>query len=134
MVAENRELSVFSEVVPTFRALSDIQQKIPHFFLRSSNFFVFQYFLIKISVRSELIVKRTNPGFFMKHPRKRTIRVPRIENMFPDWQLFSIMGGHTFSSTFFDYGYPYDPFARMFLPKTPDSWFSRLVLIALKFL
>ena len=28
------------------------------------NFFVFQYFFIKISVRSELVVKRSNPGIF----------------------------------------------------------------------
>ena len=30
-----------------------------------SNFFVFQYFYIKISVRWDLIMKRTNPGSFV---------------------------------------------------------------------
>ena len=32
---------------------------------KCSNFFVFQYFLIKFSVRSDLHLKRTNPGSFV---------------------------------------------------------------------
>ena len=34
-------------------------------YLGYSNFFVFKYFFIKISVPSELVLKRTNPGSFV---------------------------------------------------------------------
>ena len=43
------------------------------------NFFVFQYFFTKISVRSELIVKHSNPGFFHETCTQKGHKVPIIE-------------------------------------------------------
>ena len=47
--------------------VTEIQKKIAIFFWISeniSNFLSFQYFFMKFSVRSELVVKRSNPGIY----------------------------------------------------------------------
>ena len=66
------ELSVLSEVLLDLSELGS--KKVFDWYLNYCNFFVFKYFIIKNSVRLELVLIRTNPGSFVS--RRASTGVP----------------------------------------------------------